>query len=102
MLNSFTDKITINHKQEKRWANFFQNYPNAISFNASLSFCLFLLCCSNAYCNVSFYFLGILGVMKSYNFAWQRSLKLVLPGHEACHCFPLTPITNKLQGIAQT
>ena len=36
---------------------------------------LFLLCCSavlSGYCNVSFYFLGILGVMKLHHFAWHH------------------------------
>ena len=48
----------------------FPDYPNAIHFIlvhlcASMLLFLFFLCCPNGnYCNVSFYFLGILGVMK--------------------------------------
>ena len=70
----------IFHKLEKCWADNFQDYPNAIhfsvvhffSFMLLLPFAVFLLCCStvlNGYCNVSFYFLGNLGVMKLHHFA---------------------------------
>ena len=57
---------------EKRWANFFQDEPNVIRFNPVhlcppmllFHFAVFLLCCSTVLsgsCNVSSYFLGILG-----------------------------------------
>ena len=102
--NSFTDKIivisqtrwfwakttfiqAICHKLEKCWADSYQDYPNAIHFNLvhlcpfMLLFCfaVLLLCCStvlNGYCNVSFYFLGIFGVMKLHHFAWRSPFKI--------------------------
>ena len=56
---------------EKRRADFFQDYRNVIRFNLAhlcpsmllFPFAVFLLCFStvlSGYCNVSFYFLGIL------------------------------------------
>ena len=53
-------------------ADLFQDYPNVIRFNLVnlcpsmllFPFAVFLLCCLTVlsdYCNVSFYFLGILG-----------------------------------------
>ena len=102
--NAFTDKIIVTsqtrwfwvkttfihaicHKLEKRWANSFQDYPNAIRFNLVhlspsmllFSFAVLLLCCSTVFkcsCNVSFYFLGILGVTKLHHFAWHSLFKL--------------------------
>ena len=72
---------------EKRRADFFRDCPNAIRFNLVhlcpsmflFSFAVFLLCCStvlSGYCYVSFYFLGILGVMKLLwrHFAWHSPL----------------------------
>ena len=90
MWNSFTDKIIVTsqnkndsekkttfiqvicHNFEKRWAGFFQDYPNVIRVNLVhfcpfmflFPFAVFLSRCStvlSGYCNVSFYFLGILG-----------------------------------------
>ena len=85
MWNSFTDKLSLRHKQdyseknshklEKRWAAFFQDYQNqsvSICVHLCASMLLFVLCCStvlSGYCNVSLYFLGILGVMKLHHFA---------------------------------
>ena len=54
--------------------NPFQSYPFG-SIYASLSFCCISLMLFNGfsgYCNVSFYFLNILGVMKLHNFAPLR------------------------------
>ena len=53
-----------------KW-NRFQSSP-FVSIHASLSFAVFLLCCSvvlSGYYNVSFYFLSILGVTKLHHFA---------------------------------
>ena len=52
----------ICHKLEKRRADLFQDYPNAIHFCPSMllfPFAVLLLCCSTVlggYCNVSSYF----------------------------------------------
>ena len=106
MWNSSTDKIIVTsqtwgfwtkttfiqaicHNLEKRRADsFLQDYPNAIRFSfVHLSpsmllfpFVVFLLCCSTAlsgYCNVSFYFLGILVVTKLHRFAWHFPFRFV-------------------------
>ena len=99
-------KLSLHHKQDdwakrplsrqftmtlkkKSHANFFQGYPHAIHFNfvhlwpsmLFFPFAVFLLCSStvlSGYCNVSFYFLGILGVMKLHHW-WLSWLCIRLP-----------------------
>ena len=64
-----------------------QDYPHVIRFNLLhlfpsmllLPFAVFLLCCStvlSGYCNVSFYFLGILGIMILHHFALHSPFKV--------------------------
>ena len=70
---------------------FFQDYPNAILFNLVrlcpsillFPFAILFLCrltVLNINCNVSFYFLGILDVMKLHHFSCHHPFKL------ACWC----------------
>ena len=74
ILSNKTFIQAICHKLEKRRADFFQDYPNGIRFDLVhlcpymllFPFAVFLLCCSSVlsgYCNVSFYFVGILDVI---------------------------------------
>ena len=104
MSNSFTDKSLVYHihddsegkkKLEKRWGDFFQDYRNAIRFNLVhlcpsmllFYFAVIFLCCStvlSGYCNVQFYFLGILAVMTLHHFAWHSPFKLYCEGMGSC------------------
>ena len=100
-----TWKCTVHHKQEdseqkrllsRQFAINLKNIRptfskiNQMQSISRLSICVhmllfpiavFLLCYStdlSGYCNVSFYFLGILGVLKLHNFAWHSPFKMKL------------------------
>ena len=119
MWNSLSDKIIVTshtwwfwakatcHKLDRRRADFFQDYPNEIRLNLVhlcpsmllFPFAVFLLSSStvlSSYCNVSFYFLDILGVMNVHHSEADGMFKLGKHGAKTLEPKPTILIYSRI------